>query len=50
MITAVAGAAITWALALARPHEFLIAAYLPAVLANLIFNLFERGIPPVPSR
>ena len=47
LITAVAGAAIIWSLSLARPHEFLIAAYLPAVLANLIFNLFERLTPPV---
>ncbi|NKR10628.1 MULTISPECIES: hypothetical protein [unclassified Paenarthrobacter] len=47
MITAVAGAGIVWPLSLVRPHEFLIAAYVPAVLANLIFNLFERRTPNV---
>lgn len=50
LITAVAGAVIVWSLSLARPHEFLIAAYLPAVLVNLIFNLFERPAPLVHGR
>jgi len=48
-IAAIAGAAITWLLSLARPHDLLIAAYIPAVLANLIFNLFDRRTPLPPS-